>query len=267
MSIPVETIHTENCSMRYVRFGTGDKAFVILPGLSVQSVMGSADAVAESYAAFAEEYTVYLFDRREDLPGSYSVYDMGRDTADAIKALGLKDVYLFGASQGGMIALVIAIEYPELVHKLVLGSSSAHVGPQQYAVLQEWVRMAEEKDREGLYLEFGKELYPPELFEQSRDLLVKLAQGVTDEDLRRFIILAKGTEGFDVVSDLEKISCPVLAIGVYEDAVLDSDATMEIAEKLDERGNFKLYMYIGYGHAAFDTAPDYKDRMLSFFQA
>ena len=267
MSIPVETIQTDSFSMRYFRFGSGSKTFVILPGLSIQSVMGSADAVAESYASFAEEYTVFLFDRREDLPERYSVYDMGRDTAAAMKELGLRDVYLFGASQGGMLALVIAIEYPELVHKLVLGSSSAHVGPQQYAVLQKWIRMAEEKDREGLYLEFGKELYPPELFEQSRDLLLSMAQSVTDEDLRRFIILAKGTEGFDVVSDLEKISCPVMAIGVFEDAVLDSDATMEIAEKLDERGNFKLYMYIGYGHAAFDTAPDYKDRMLSFFQA
>lgn len=25
-----------------------------------------------------------------------------------------------------------------------------------------------------------------------------------------------------------------------------------------------LYMYIGYGHAAFDTAPDYRQRILRF---
>ena len=266
MSVPVEIIETSSFSMRYCRFGTGGRIFVMLPGLAVQSVMGSADAIAESYAAFVEDYTVYVFDRREDLPEQYSVYDMARDTAGAMKELGLKDAYVFGASQGGMIALVLAIEYPELVHKMVLGSTSAHVGPQQYAVLQNWIRMAEEKDRKGLYLEFGKELYPPELFEQSRDVLLSLAKTVTEEDLGRFIILARGTEGFDVVSDLEKIQCPVLAIGVFEDAVLDSDATMEIAEKLDERGDFKLYMYIGYGHAAFDTAPDYKDRILTFFK-
>lgn len=52
----------------------------------------------------------------------------------------------------------------------------------------------------------------------------------------------------------------------FEDSVLDSDATMEIAEKLDERADFRLYMYTGYGHAAFDTAPDYKKRILNFFE-
>ena len=57
----------------------------------------------------------------------------------------------------------------------------------------------------------------------------------------------------------------MLALGVFEDSVLDSDATMEIAENLDYRADFRLYMYIGYGHAAFDTAPDYRERLLRFF--
>ena len=58
-----------------------------------------------------------------------------------------------------------------------------------------------------------------------------------------------------------------MAVGVYEDSILDSDATMEIAEKLDHRADFRLYMYVGYGHAAFDTAPDYRKRLLTFFSA
>ena len=114
MSIPIETVRTEGFSMRFFRFGTGDRPFVILPGLSVQSVMGAADAVAAAYADFAERYTVYLFDRREELPEQYSVYRMGLDTAAAMRALGLYDADIFGASQGGMIAQVIAIEAPEL---------------------------------------------------------------------------------------------------------------------------------------------------------
>ena len=88
---------------------------------------------------------------------------------------------------------------------------------------------------------------------------------MTDADLERFIILAEGTRDFDVTDELSLIRCPVLAVGVYEDRVLDSDATMEIAEKLDYRADFKLYMYTGFGHAAFDTAPDYRKRLLRFF--
>lgn len=33
---------------------------------------------------------------------------------------------------------------------------------------------------------------------------------------------------------------------------------MEIAEKLDFRPDFRLYMYMGHGHADFDDAPDYR---------
>ena len=103
------------------------------------------------------------------------------------------------------------------------------------------------------------------MFGQIRDRLIQASGKVTDEDLERFIILASGTRDFNITDELPKIQCPVLAMGVYEDSVVDSDATMEIAEKLDDRLDFRLYMYTGFGHAAFDTAPDYRARLVKFF--
>ena len=266
MSVKIESVQTENFTMNYFRFGKGEIPLVILPGLSIQSVMGAADAVAAAYQSLEEEFTIYVFDRRAELPPVYTVRDMARDTAAAFQALGLKEVRLFGASQGGMIALVMAIEHPELVGKMVLGSSSAHVRENQYQLLEKWMDLARNKDRTGLYLAFGEEVYPPEVFDQYRDVLIAAAETVTDEELERFIILTEGTKDFDVVDELSSIQCPVLAVGVYEDSVLDSDATMEIAEKLDYRADFRLYMYVGFGHAAFDTAPDYRERLLRFFK-
>ncbi len=266
MGILIETVKTHHFAMDFFRFGKGEKKLVILPGLSVQSVMGAADAIAAVYQSLADFYTIYVFDRRADLPARYSVHDMARDTAEAFQALGLKNVCLFGASQGGMIALVLAIEHPELVGRMVLGSSSAHVRQEQYGVIDEWIRLAKEGDRTGLYLAFGREIYPPSVFEQVRETLLAAAGTVSEAELERFIILAEGIKGFDVVSELDRIQCPVLALGVFEDSVLDSDATMEIAEKLDCRPDFRLYMYTGYGHAAFDTAPDYRQRILHFLE-
>ena len=263
----IDKVITGNFTMEYFRFGGGEKTLVILPGLSIQSVMSAADAVASAYASLAGQYTIYVFDRRSDLPQRYTVRDMAQDTAEAFRALGLRKVCLFGASQGGMIAQVIAVEHPELVGKLVLGSSSPHVRPEQYAVLEEWIRFAKAGDREGLYLDFGREIYPPEIFESSRDALTEAAKTVTERDLERFVILAEGTKDFNIADELDRIQCPVLAIGVFEDKVLDSDATMEIAEKLDVHPDFRLYMYIGFGHAAFDTAPDYRARILRFLES
>lgn len=57
----IQTVRTPSFTMEYVRFGSGEKHFVILPGLSVQSVLISAQAVAAAYKSFAQDYTVYLF--------------------------------------------------------------------------------------------------------------------------------------------------------------------------------------------------------------
>ncbi len=250
--------------MEYCRYGKGDQTLVMLPGLSIKSVMGLKDAIEEANTIMNDAFTTYVFDRRKNIPGDYSIYDMADDSAAAMKELKLCSSCLFGASQGGMIAMVLAIRYPELVKKVVLGSTSPHVKDEQREVIDSWIRLAEEKDREGLCQEYARNIYPPAVYEQCRGMFSEMAQTVTDEELVRFTILAKSIRDFDVSGELKKIACPVLALGVFEDQVLDSDATMEIAENLDDRKDFALYMYTGYGHAAFDTAPDYRKRILDF---
>ena len=98
--------------MDFFRFGHGEKALVILPGLSVDSVMKYADAVADAYRLLTDDFTIYVFDRRKELPSSYSETEMAEDTAEAIRLLGLEQACIFGASQGGTIAIIIAARYP-----------------------------------------------------------------------------------------------------------------------------------------------------------
>ena len=261
----VETVTAEGFTMDYIRFGHGGKPLVILPGLSVQSVMGSADAVADAYQSMTDEYTVYLFDRRKELPESYSIFEMAQDTAEAMEILGLAQADLFGASQGGMIALVIAAEHPELVHKLVLGSTAAQIGEEDFQTIENWIELAKAGDAEGLYLAFGEALYPPELFALYHDALIAAAETVTEEDLARFVVLAEGIRGFECSAELEKIQCPVLVIGSMTDQVLGAEASFRIAELLSGREDAELFMYGAYGHASYDIAPDYKDRLLDFY--
>ena len=169
--------------MEYFKFGKGEEPLMILPGLSVQSVMGFASAMEEAYQVLTEDYILYLIDRRKDLPEVYSVHDMAEDTAEALKALGLDEVNLFGASQGGMMAMDMAISHPEMVKALILGS----------------------------------------------------------------------------------IACPVLVLGSYDDQVVGGEASEMIADLLKGK-DCTLYMYDGYGHAPYDLAPDYKERMLEFLR-
>ena len=247
--------------MNYLKFGTGDKTLVMLPGLSVKSVLLMGDAVKNAFRAFDKDYTIYLIDRREDVPPVYTVADMARDTAEKMKELGLSDVCLFGASQGGMMAMLIAAWYPELVHKLVLGSTAAKISDLGNSVIKGWVSLAEKRDGAALYLDFLEKVYPSYLFDQFKDIFIATGKSVTEEEFSRFIIIAKGAVDFDATSELDKIKCPVLVVGSEDDAVLGSAASYDIARHLGCR----IHMYKDYGHDCYDTAPDFKDRMFKFF--
>jgi len=256
---------TDGFEMEYFKFGNGNRNMVIIPGLSVQSVMGASDPVIKEYEIMINDFSVYVFDRRKEVSSPYSIHDMAEDTVKVINKLGLADLYIFGASQGGMISMDIAINHPELVKKLVLGSTSSNVRPKQQGIINNWIKLAGERDRQALYLNFCEEVYPKEIFEQFRESFIEASKTITDKELDKFLILAEGAKNFDLKDRVKEIQCPTLVIGSYEDAILDSDATMEIAENLDFRPDFKLFMYKGYGHAAYDTAPDYRKRIFDFF--
>lgn len=258
-------VRTNDFTMGYVRFGHGKRTLVILPGLSVDKVTSYADAVVASYGLLTDDFTIYVIDRRDEVPAGYSIGQMAHDTVEAMEALGLGGVALFGASQGGMIALAIAAEHPELVESLILGSTSSRIDEARYQeVFDPWARLARDRDTLNLYLRFGEGVYPAAVFEQAKDALVAGARGVTEGQLDRFVILTEALRGFDVSDSLAAITCPTLVIGSFDDRVLGGEASFDVAYALTGSARRELRMYDGYGHAAYDTHPHYREVMLRF---
>ncbi len=248
--------------MEYFSFGSGERAFVILPGVSTRSLMLSAMAVSAAYRAFGEEYTVYCFDRRRNMPDGYTVRQMAEDTAAVMQKLGIADADLFGASQGGMMAMCIAIDHPELAHKMVLGSTAACMDDQGKEGTDRWIALAESGDLTALTAELIDSLYSENTIDKYKEVLLHMNDGMTEDDIRRFIIQTQALDGFDITGELSKIQCPVLVIGSEGDQVLSPSQSRYIAEAL----NAELYMYGNeWGHCVFDEAPDYKQRMLDFY--
>ncbi len=266
-NIEIQTVRTDHFSMDYFRFGHGKETLVILPGLSVQSVMNSADIVANAYRTLTDDFTIYVFERRNELPAAYTVFQMASDTAEVMRALHLKETCIFGASQGGMMAMAIAARHPELVRKMALGSTTACVTDEIYGTIGRWAALAKAQDVEALYQAFGEAIYPKETYEQYRKALSMLARNVTKEELDRFVILAESMKGFDMTGALDRIACPVLVIGVKNDQVVGAGASLEIAGRLKNHPGCEIYLYDDYGHAAYDLAPDYKERLLRFFKS
>ena len=250
------SVRVTNGEFPYIRFGIGKKIFVMLAGMSMAGLSGLGAAVSEMYRDFAEEYTVYVFDRLRFLPDDASVRSMAQDTAEAMRVLGIEKADVMGASQGGMIALYLAIDHPELVSALILCSSCCcpnEVGKETFSV---WSALADQMDGNGIYRDFFVRVYT---YPNETALALCLDTG-TAEQCRRFGILARACYAFDCRDELEKLQCPVLVLGAAQDRVLGGASSPDLAKRL----GCESFIYPDYGHAVFDEAPDFRQRMLDF---
>lgn len=263
MAINIETVSSNGIEMNYFRFGKeGGYPLAIIPGLSIKTVMESAAAVAGAYKVMTDEFDIYVFDRRKELPDTYTLEEMAEDNAKAIKALGLEKVNIFGTSQGGILTQLIAINHPEMVNSIVLGSTAARGTETSEKVVKGWIDLASMDTRKELMLSFAEKVYTKAFSEKYRDAFIAMARLVTQEDLDRFRILAGTLFGFDNRARLKEIKCPALAIGAREDKVFNYTLSEELAEAVGG----EIYIYEGYGHAVYDEAGDYVERLRGFYE-
>lgn len=254
-------VKVKNGKILYSKFGSGAKTLVILPGLSLKSLDTYAEAVESAFSLFCNDYTVYVFDRLSEPDSYYTVYAMADDTAEAMKMLELEHCCIFGASQGGMIAQCIAVKYPELVSKLALGSSCCRMNELFENTVRQWGDLASKRDSHALNHDFVYRVYSEKTLEKFGEYLVAQAPHCTDSELQRFERLDMASIGFDLYNEIKNIKCPTLVLGAGQDRVIGVDGSYEIAEQTGA----KLFVYDDYGHAVYDEAPDYRQRLKSFF--
>ena len=135
--------------MDCVRFGAGSRTMVLIPGLRLRPIREMAYAMGRMYRRFAAEYTVYILDRLDPAPAGYTVRAMAADTAEAMDSLGLAGADVLGVSQGGMIALDLALDRPELVGKLALAVTAARPNDALRQAVGRWEALAKAGDYGG----------------------------------------------------------------------------------------------------------------------
>lgn len=260
-----KTIQMGNTSMDYITFGTGEKNLIMIPGVGdgLRTTKGLAIPMALLYGKFAKDYTVYFFSRKNHLPEKYSTRKMAKDQKEAMDILGIEKADIVGVSQGGMIAQHLAIEYPEVVNKLVLVVTAARKNQYAQATLSGWIEIAKREDYKRLMIDSYKKMYTKEYLKKNHWLLKMAVKIGKPKSFERFITLAYACIHHDTYDFLDKIQAPTLVIGGEQDRTLGGKASRELAERIP---NAQLKMYPQYGHALYDEAKDFYEVVLNFLQ-
>lgn len=257
-----QVLELQDVRMSYITFGRGKKPLVMIQGLSTRSIKGAAVSLAYMYRMFAKDYKVYLFDRRENIKGDITVRDLATDIAIAMEALDVKNADIFGVSQGGMIAQYLAIDRPDLVRRLVLAVTLSKNNETVKSVIKNWIEMTEQGKIKSLVADMATKMYSDSYVKRYRLFMPLLTVFQKPKNVPRFITLAKACLTCNAYDELDKIKCPVFVIGAVQDKIVSGEASKEIAEKL----GCEIYMYEDLGHAAYEEAKDFNQRVYEFLE-
>ena len=253
-------------TMRYVAFGRGSRRLVILPGLSdgLATVRGKALLLAPPYQRFLDRFTVYVFSRRDRLPQGHGIRQMAADQAAALDALGIRRTSVMGVSQGGMIAQYLAIDRPDLVERLVLAVTAPCANEMVRDCVRRWIGMAQAGDHKALMVDTAERSYSPTYLRKYRAAYPVLGLVGRPRSYDRFLANAEAILGFDATRELGGIACPTLVIAGEDDKIVGVEASQQLHELI---ARSELHVYEGLGHAAYEEAPDFNDRVFRFLEA
>ena len=249
--------------MDYIRFGSGTRVLIMLPGLGdgLRTVKGMALPMALLYRKFSKRYTVYAFSRREPLTAGCTTRDMAADQAKAMEALGIDRADILGVSMGGMIAQWLAIDFPERVGKLILTVTCPEPNPILTESVQEWVGLAKRGDHAGFMDSNLRRIYSERYYRRNKWLTPLLGALTKPGSYGRFFIQADACLTHNTLAELGSIRAETLVIGGEKDLALGGEASRVLAAHIP---GAELRMYPQWGHGLYEEAGDFNDVVLAF---
>jgi pimeloyl-ACP methyl ester carboxylesterase len=201
---------------------------------------------------------------------------MAADMIAFVKALGLKEIDLFGFSIGGMVAQQVALDAPELVRRiLIVGNGpSAGEGMQEFSpkVLEIVSRPNSTQQERSLDLFFSKS---PASYAAGKAWLNRIAARKLDREPEskpqvgeaQLVALAKwgAIPARDRYGDLKKIKQRTLVVNGKDDIMVPTINSYILQQHLPDA---RLILYPDSGHGAhFQFAEEFSDEAARFFAA
>lgn len=277
-----ETATNGEVAISYQIFGNEDaQPIIVIEGLAA-AVRPGGDALTE--ALIAEGFRVVRFDNRdagqstvlteagpppstdaiigalmagEEPTVPYTLSDMADDTLAVLNAAGIERAHVMGASLGGMIAQILAVDHPDRVFSLIsvastTGDPTLPFGPAMEAMMQPPAATAEARVEQysQLYGSFEGEAFRMTDAEIAARVTADGAAGDSNAPARQG---AAATASGDRRERLASLSVPALVIHGSDDPLFPVPHAESTATALLDA---QIEIIDGLGHIVSDVAAD-----------
>jgi 3-oxoadipate enol-lactonase len=251
----------------YETWGTADgPPLLLLQGLGVD-----ARGWGLQRMALGRRYRCVAVDNRgvggsADAPQPFSLEEMAADAAAVLDAEGIDTAHVLGASMGGVLAQILAVQHPHRVRSLVLACTACRHHEWRRELFEQW---ADTVRRDGMGALGGdglRWLIGPRLHRRFGGWLNLMARIVLQARPENFAAQVQAIlDAADALRfELASVHVPALVITGSQDLLTPLGDAEELAELLDEARLFELR---GAGHALMVEAPNAFNRAVIGFLA
>ncbi len=221
-------------TMHYHDSGAGPEGVVLFihgsgPGASGWSnFKGNYPFLAEhGYRAIVPDTMGYGYSSKPET-GTYQLEDVAAQYEALLRALGVGRVSVIGNSQGGAIAITMALRYPELVERLVLMAPGGLESRETYMEMEGIKAMIRVLYKEGISRETMRKVFSLQLHDPSK---------ITDEVIEERFQVAQ-TQHKDNIARIQvanqeqrlsEIQCPVLCFWGVDDKFCPVSGATKVA--------------------------------------
>ena len=200
----------------------------------------------------AARYRVIAFDNRgagrSDKPfGHYSLEQMADDAIAVLDDAGIGTAHVVGASMGGAISQIVALQHPERVRSLTLACTACRNHDWRRELLTGWATQASERGMGAMTSEAARWVIGPRSFRRLLPAFGWLGPLAMGRPSHAFVAQVRAILATDeaMADRLHEITVPALVMVGNQDILTPRGDSEELAERLP---NAELVVISGAAH-------------------
>jgi pimeloyl-ACP methyl ester carboxylesterase len=260
----MENNSTSN-QLYYEEYGSGEP-LILIAGLASDS-----QSWLPIIEPLSKHFRVITFDNwgvgRSPLDNTgITIEQMADDCLKLIRYLNLSRVHLLGHSMGGMIAMTLAIQHPEIVDKLILEATSPKINRRNTELFNDWVTYLQSgMDKRLWFRNLFYWIFSPSFFEDkemlSQALQLSLDYPYPQPD-KSFENQVKAVAEFNATDELRKIDAATLIVNGENDLLFEGSGSEDIFESIKNKQETTIK---GAAHSIHMEQPDlFSQKVINF---